>query len=163
MKRQLSKGFTLIELMIVVAIIGILAAIAVPNFMKFQARARQAEAKTNLSAYATAAKSYFAEYSTYNCGLCGWTIGQIVTTPGTTSYTSSYKNRYTYSAGGVTIQADPAVIMGGVTCTPTASAAGTATTFKAYASGNIDSDALCDQWSIDQGDQLLNTVNDVDQ
>ena len=44
------KGFTLIELMIVVAIIGILAAIAIPNFLKFQAKSKTSEAKTNLGA-----------------------------------------------------------------------------------------------------------------
>jgi type IV pilus assembly protein PilA len=59
------KGFTLIELMIVVAIIGILAAIAIPNFLRFQAKSKQAEARELLSSLYTTQISYFAENNTY--------------------------------------------------------------------------------------------------
>jgi type IV pilus assembly protein PilA len=58
-------GVTLLELMIVVAIIGILAAIAIPNFLRFQLKAKSAEGKTNLAAIRTAEESYFAEYGLY--------------------------------------------------------------------------------------------------
>ncbi len=58
-------GFTLIELMIVVAIIGILAAIAIPNFLMFQLRSKTGEAKTNLAAIRTAQEGYFAEFGAY--------------------------------------------------------------------------------------------------
>ncbi|MBF0099390.1 MAG: prepilin-type N-terminal cleavage/methylation domain-containing protein [Desulfobacterales bacterium] len=61
-----SKGFTLIELMIVVAIIGILAAIAIPNFVTYQCKSKQVEAKTNLAAIGTCEASYFAEFDKYN-------------------------------------------------------------------------------------------------
>jgi type IV pilus assembly protein PilA len=67
MKKMLKnkKGFTLIELMIVVAIIGILAAIAIPNFMTYQCKAKQSEAKTLLGAIRTSQEVYYAENSTY--------------------------------------------------------------------------------------------------
>jgi len=59
------SGFTLVELMIVVAIIGILAAIAIPNYQKYQARSRQKEAQIGLAAAYTAEKSFYGEYGTY--------------------------------------------------------------------------------------------------
>ena len=55
--RRQHRGFTLIELMIVVAIIGILASIAIPSFMRFQARARQSEVATNLKSLFTSMRT----------------------------------------------------------------------------------------------------------
>ena len=62
--RYKRNGFTLIELIVVVAIIGILAAIAVPSFQNSAAKARQKEASTLLSAYIKASLMYIAENGT---------------------------------------------------------------------------------------------------
>jgi type IV pilus assembly protein PilA len=80
--RSRSAGFTLIELMIVVAIIGILAAIAVPNFLRFALRAKSAEGKATLAAIRTAEEAYYAEFSVYlSCqdSPPAWTTGPAAT------------------------------------------------------------------------------------
>ncbi len=73
MRSQLVKsdrhGFTLVELMIVVAIVGLLASIAIPNFQKYQVRARQREANIALSAIYTAQKGFAANYNTFTACL----------------------------------------------------------------------------------------------
>jgi type IV pilus assembly protein PilA len=61
---RITKGFTLLELMIVVAIVGIMTAIAIPNFMKFQCKAKQSEAKLALSAMYRVERAYSGEWGT---------------------------------------------------------------------------------------------------
>lgn len=87
MKKFSKKGFTLIELMIVVAIIGILAAIAIPNFMKFQAKSKQSEAKGNLKGIFTSQKAYYQEKNRYS---------SLV---GTIGFAPERGNRYAYYLG----------------------------------------------------------------
>ena len=89
------KGFTLIELMIVVAIIGILAAIAIPNFLRFQAKSKQSEARELLSTVYTAEAAYFAETNAYG------TLSNAGFTPSSTPkyYTNVGDSNFTYTGG----------------------------------------------------------------
>lgn len=66
--KNCERGFTLIELMITVAIVGILAAIAIPNFTRYLAKSKTAEAKANIGTIFTCQEAYKATNDTYiNC------------------------------------------------------------------------------------------------
>jgi type IV pilus assembly protein PilA len=76
--RENKSGFTLIELMIVIAIIGILAAIAIPQFSAYRQRAFNSAVVADMRNAATAQEAYFVIYSTYCSnvdGLMGLTYG----------------------------------------------------------------------------------------
>ena len=104
MKKTLTsqKGFTLIELMIVVAIVGILAAIAIPNFLNYQCKAKQAEAKALLGNVRVAQEAYFAENDVYSNShsQIGFSIrgGSPVYTYSSTVTNNSTQNTFTATA-----------------------------------------------------------------
>jgi type IV pilus assembly protein PilA len=162
---KLQRGFTLVELMIVVAIIGILAAIAIPNFTKFQARAKQSEAKANLKGIYTAKHAAYGETDTFKCASAGGGTGD-----GFCGWSTNVRTRYVYRAGGdvnsaalvfglfVQTTIDEDVCVADNDAVPMGE---TERTFTATAVGQIDSDALCDWWSINHEGTLVNDQNDV--
>ncbi len=71
LRRNNQKGFTLIELMIVIAIIGILAAIAIPNFLSYRTRGQNSAAQSEAKNFYNAAMAYFADPSTTGTQVTG--------------------------------------------------------------------------------------------
>lgn len=61
MFRKPSKGFTLVEMLVVITIIGILAAMAIPNFLKAKNKAKEAEARNNLSIIRDSVERYHTD------------------------------------------------------------------------------------------------------
>jgi type IV pilus assembly protein PilA len=161
------KGFTLIELMIVVAIIGILAAIAIPNFLKFQAKSKMSEAKTNLGAIYTGEIAYFGEQNSY-----GDFIAINWSPSGTPRYHfalgTTWADNDAINRGALTTLApqpttwtanlNNAVDSSGTAVSPVAPMWDNAS-FTAGAGGKISTVAYSDGWSMNQLRQLVWTVD----
>jgi prepilin-type N-terminal cleavage/methylation domain-containing protein len=144
----MQKGFTLIELMIVVAIIGILAVLATASFLSFQSKSKQAEATVNLGAIGKLAQSYYAEYDTYVTGFNGLGWAPNLTT------------RYGYWYNGEQMPGTPSAPEVGVSYADPGSTA-TSVSFTTAAVGNIDRDVSTDQWTFTDIRVLTNTQSDV--
>jgi prepilin-type N-terminal cleavage/methylation domain-containing protein len=132
-----SKGFTLIELMIVVVIIGILAALAIPRFMRSTTKSKQSEAKQLLKQIYTMQHAYRQEYNIYACnGATGDSVNTAaLATIGVDIMVSA---RYAY-----------AITAGALAFTATATATG------------LDDDGTNDVWVIDQTGSLRCTSDDA--
>mgnify|MGYP002864882039 CR=1 FL=1 len=170
--RMGKKGFTLIELMIVVAIIGILAAIAIPNFLKFQAKSKQSEAKVNLKAIYVAETGYFGENNIYaDFATVNWIpVGKKLiyaysisgvppTGPADSGKTSNVTgSTYTSTAGYSGTTGWVVTGVGAGDATPALAS----DKFTAGAAGTISSGVTNpDCWAITDGNILTNTLSGV--
>lgn len=136
-KNPKNSGFTLIELMIVVVIIGVLAAMAIPRFMSISTRNKQAEAKLIL-------KQIYMNQRAYRQAGTGYYLPALA---------ASASNRF--ALGEITIEISP-------TARYTYTITGTDTSFVATAtSGILDDDPILDIWQIDNGGKLVCISDDA--
>lgn len=168
-----NKGFSLVELMVVVAIIGILSSIAIPSINKYIARARQSEAKANLSLIYTSNKAFFAEYNLYDSrfDVIGYRPeGQLRYNIGfaTASATNLQNYGYTAPISGGGISSSRAFCASNATMCTTMEGAGAnpgpntqvqanLREFTAGAAGRIGAGAQEDRWTITQSKLIENT------
>lgn len=134
------KGFTLIELMIVVVIIGILAALAIPRFMTATTKSKQSECKQILKQIYTMERTYRQANSTY------WGQGNTAD--------SLLANQGNFAIIGIEIPGGARYLYNITVAT------GAALTVTATATG-LDDDVSNDVWQIDQDGVLTCTTDDA--
>ncbi len=175
LSKNAQAGFSLVELMVVVAIIGILAAVAVPKVNVYVAKSRQTEAKTNLAGLHAAEKAFFSEYNVYATGfnIIGYRPeGRMRYNVGFTQVAHAHVTNYGYNTTMPgTVWNSTTTLCGGVTgangCRMTTEGAGYALTGSALAAPYTAFTASAgtlnigltnpDRWTINQDKTVVNT------
>lgn len=167
-----NKGFSLVELMVVVAIIGILSSIAIPSINKYIARARQSEAKANLSLIYTSNKAFFAEFNAYDTrfdvigyrpeGQLRYNMGFGTASAGALTgfgYTAPIANAISTTTAFCAANGAMCTTLQGAGATPgpNTQVAADRRTFLAGAAGRIGAVDDEDRWTIDQSKNIRNT------
>lgn len=159
------NGFTLIELMITVAIIGVLAAIAIPNFLSYQARARQSEARAILSGIFIQEQTYFVSRDRY-----GSLLELAFTYAGAAASSSRYTFRSPPSGGsgpnsgtlGVDVYAPPTGVVAQSGTFVLAGANIDPPRFTVTATSNLDGDPTTDEWHLNDSKMGLQVPDQND-
>jgi len=152
-------GFTLIELMVVVAIIAVLTMLALPTFNTFIAKAKRTEAYTNLHALYAAEKAYWAEHGTYTTQLSG--PDGLGWQP--TGYRGGGEQENFYYTYGVPGTEGINYFTGKLLAPASALGGGYADKdgFLIVAAGDIDNDGTLDIITIDQDNNIVVLQNDI--
>ncbi len=172
-------GFSLIELMMVVVIIGVLAGVGIPQYQKFQMKARQSEVKSLLSSMYTSQKAFYAEWNQYygdfnavGYGLSG-DLGYNVGFRGAgrngpaTHPSPTYRGRPPVVRSANSNNMCPANGSRGCTVTKArsnATVAGTQANLNNFRFGglaNLDDDGTLDQWRITEDKVFEQTSDDI--
>lgn len=157
------RAFTLIELMIVVAIVGLLVTIAVPQYFKYLAKAKQTEVMVNLASLHTAQQAYFASNGRYTNVL--WGEDSLGWRPeGYTPGSKEQKFYYTYGFNFSGAQEGVHYFTGKLQAAAShlGSTSATREGFVIGAAGDVQGKGTVDVWSVDQSRNIVNVVKGIE-